>query len=199
MKIAKASWRKNTVVRIVTETQKDYRWWRYQDAEPEEGYVEDTYTYMVPAYPRPEKPKTRKEPRRSLSRTRLRERLYAAGFRGEGLKVAFAEIVGFEARNISAAIEGDVTALSVMQGERFPFGWTRKAIRERFEYRGWKAVTKGIQGIFLVLDEFWYFASPRLSDLVNQARSFSKHNAVSVSAVNDPRLLPVPVMKADAR
>lgn len=169
MKAAKASWRRHTVVRVVTETQNDYRWWRYQDTEPKEGYVVDTMTYTVPAYPLPEKPKTRNAPRTSLSRRKLRKRLYRAGFRGENLKDAFATIVGFAVDCYRLASEGDAFALAAMQGSRYPFGWSGKAIRERLGNRGWKALTKGIQPIFIALDEFGYYVTPQFQDFVQKA------------------------------
>lgn len=171
MKAAKASWRKRSVVRVVTETQNDYRWWRYQDTEPKEGYVVDTTSYSVPAYPRPERPSTRQKPRTSLSRRKLRKRLYGTGFRGAKLKEVFSEIVGFESKIHRLAGEGDTTAIAAMQGHRYPFGWTKEAMRERLGNRGRKALTKGIRPTLVVLDEFGYYASRGLAELMTKARS----------------------------
>lgn len=172
-KKSKAFARKHTVVRYVTETQNDYRWWRYQESEPECGYVVDTTTYTVPAFPRSEKPKTRKEPRMRLSRRQLRKRLYGAGYRGDKLKACFAEIVGFEARNFELASKGNEQAILATQGLRYPFGWTMPSIREKLGNRGWKVLAKGIHPIMVVLDEWAYYAAPAMADFVEKARSFA--------------------------
>ena len=171
MKTAKASWRKQAVVRVVTESQEDYRWWRYQDTEPKEGYVLDTITYSVPAYPRSMKPSARQAPRTSLSRGKLRKRLYGAGLRDTKLKEVFSEIVGFEARNVRLASEGDTSAILAMQGHRYPFGWTKEAMRERLGNRVRKTLTKGIRPTFVVLDEFGYYASQGMAGLMAKASS----------------------------
>ena len=171
MKAAKASWRKRSVVRVITETQNDHRWWRYQDTEPKEGYVVDTTSYSVSAYPRPESPSTRQKPRTSLSRRKLRKRLYGAGLRGSKLKEVFSEIVGFESKTHRSAGEGDATAIAAVQGHRYPFGWTRQAMRERLGNRVRKALTKGIRPSLVLLDEFGYYASHGFAELMAKAPS----------------------------
>lgn len=192
-KKAKLFARKHTVMRVITETQTDYRWWRYQDSEPECGYVVDTTTYSVPVYPRPEKLKTRKEPRMRISRRQLRKRLYYAGYRGSELNSVFAEITGFEAQNAALAAKGDEQALRAMQGLRYPFGWNKQSIREKLGNRGWKALTKGIQPLLVVLDEMGYYMDQGMVDLVAKAMSFGrKMGGAAPGAQQDVLLLPSP-------
>lgn len=192
-KKAKLLARKHTVMRVITETQNDYRWWRHQETEPECGYVVDTTTYTVPAYPHPEKPKTRKEPRMRISRGQLRKRLYYAGYRGNELKSVFTEITEFEAQNFALAAKGDDQALRAMQGMRYPFGWDEQSIREKLGNRGWKALTKGIKPLLVVLDEMGYYMNQGMVDFMAKAMSFGrKTNARVHDAQQGVLSLPAP-------
>ena len=165
--------RKHLVVRVITETQNDYRWWRYQASEPECGYVVDTTTYSVPAYPRPEKPKTRKEPRMRLSRRQLRKRLYGAGYRGDKFKAVFAEIVGFKAQNLELASQGNEQAILASQGLLYPFDWNMPSIREKLGNRGRKVLAKGMRPLMIVVDEWAYYATQGMADFLEKARSIA--------------------------
>lgn len=157
-KTARLFARKHSVMRLIKETQDDYRWWRYQDSEPECGYVVNTTTYSVPAYPFQEKPKTRRDIRTWLSRRQLRKRLYGAGYRNDELKTVFTEIIGLRTQNPGLASMGDNHLAS--QGLIYPFGWNMTSIRKTFGNRGRKVLTKGIRPFMVFLDEFSYYAAP---------------------------------------
>ena len=163
MKKAKEAWRKSYVVRIETETEKDYEWWRHTDKEPAEGFIENTYRYSVPAYPRPEIPGTRQPRMASMSRRKLRKRLYYAGYLGEKLKAAFAEITAFP-----------MQTEEFVGGFRYAFGWHEEAIRSRLGNRGWKVLTKGFAAMFVVLDEFGALLNDGMADFVKQSMSMNR-------------------------
>lgn len=164
MNKGKEAWRKSYVIRRVSESENDYRWWRHTDTEPAEGYVVDTWTYSTPAYPRAKVVSNRQPPKLSMSRRKLRRRLYSAGFRGKKLKAAFNEIV--------ASPQG---ADAVVSGLRYSFGWHEKAIQERLGNRGWKVLVKGYAGVFLIFDEFGYYAKPNVADLARSMQSISQN------------------------
>ena len=170
MKKAKEAWRKNYVVRIETETEKDYEWWRHTDKEPAEGFVENTYRYSVPAYPRPEIPSTRQPRMASMSRRKLRKRLYYAGYRGEKLKAAFAEIVAYH-----------LGTANFIGGVRYAFGWCEQDIRERLGNRGWKVLTKGVSSMYLIFDEMGSLFGPDFFEFASKCSTrFRKYGAPTV-------------------
>jgi hypothetical protein len=167
MKASKSRVVKSRVVRRIREVRNDYRWWRYVDEAPECGYVEDTYEYTESAYPELQnRNRSRKQRPISLSRTRLRARMYRLGYKGPAL----AEIV-------RALAERDTTSPSM--GITYA-GWTRKRAEEQFDRRVARELRRGISGFAVYLDEMGYYMSPGLGKLLEGLRGWMSSHPLQV-------------------
>lgn len=164
--------RTDQVMRPVLESHRNYRWWLFQDTEPEDGYVLDEYIRWEPAYPQPEKPSTRKPKRERLSRTAMRKRLY----RAHVPKALWAELLTKYAGRSTWRMAGE------------------PSIRERWGYAIAKAITRHVHVRILVLDEFHTYTLPGVADLFRQCRSV---NAVTITATQSLSEFPgvVPTME----
>ena len=152
---ARAFSRRHMVTRPMTETFRDYRWWRYQDVEPAEGFVLDTWTTHEPVYPKAAPVSTRVPKRMKLSRRTLRNRLYQSGVP----KALWAGLLKQYAGR----------ALFRMAGE--------PSIRKASGFAVSKAVTRHVQVTMFVLDEFGYYAqagyAPFLAKQMSLGRKFN--------------------------
>jgi hypothetical protein len=165
MKASKPRVVKSRVVRRIKEVQNDYRWWRYVDEAPECGYVEDTYEYTESAYAELKKPRRSRQTRPvSLSRTRLRARMYRVGYRGPAL----AELV----RTLA---ERDRTSASLGITHA---GWTRKRAEEQFGRRVARELRRGVDGFAVYLDEMGYYMAPGLGKLLEGMRAWMSSHPI---------------------
>lgn len=154
---ARAAARKHNVVRLVTESHKDYRWWRFQDVEPAEGYVVDTWVTRELAYPRPAAPVTRLPKHAKLSRRALRRRLHQRGVRGEVAK----------------------ELLALYSNRPLVVGAGSPNLKKSLSYPVWKAVTRHVRSLFLVLDEFAFYMPSGLHEFYRHCRAL---NIISILA-----------------
>lgn len=150
------------VVRVTVETFQDYRWWRYQDTEPECGYVEDTIRHVEPLEPSQQKP-ARKSKAKFLSKTKLRKLCASTGLRGEQLRET---VEALRTRPLSA--DAETLAASVTY-----LGWSKEALVKQFGRRLSNAIIRHIAPLFLVFDEFGYYMSASLSEMFRQARAYA--------------------------
>lgn len=162
----RAARRLGDVVRVTHHSVPDYAWWNYQDTEPAEGYVLDTWSVTELAYPRAKPPATRRTPRPSLSRTVLRRRLYQRHVP----KAQWPELLG----KFSGMARNHVLG----QPEE------RVALKREYGYAVHRAVMRHVRAPFLVvLDEFAFYAQP-MADLVNESmRLWRKVSASDATVV----------------
>jgi hypothetical protein len=147
----RAANRKDQVMRQVHETCRNYRWWLFQETEPADGYVTDNYSYWVQAYPQPAQPSTRKPKHKQLSRRALRARLY----RYNVPKAQWPELLSQYAGRGLISMPG------------------APSLKEKWGYSIAKAVGCHVGSMFLVLDEFAYYAPPGLGALARFGRKFN--------------------------
>lgn len=165
MKVSRSSKRRaaartDQVMRQVHETSKNYRWWLFQDEEPAEGYIDEHYSYWVPAYEKAEKRSTRKSPHEQLSRRALRARLY----RYNVPKALWAELLSKYAGRPQVTTVGEPT------------------LKQKWGYSIAKAVGRHVGRRFVFLDEFAYYALPGTTNIAETARSCRKVNAALLVA-----------------
>jgi hypothetical protein len=158
---ARAFSRRHLVTRPVTETSRDYRWWRYLDVEPPEGFVLDTWTTHEPVYPKAAPLSTRVPKRRTLSRRTLRNRLYQNGVP----KALWAGLLTQYAGR----------ALFRMAGE--------PSIRTTSGFAISKAVTRHVQVTMLFLDEFGYCAQAGYAPFLAKQMSLGRKLNTGVPVV----------------
>lgn len=186
MKTAKAVWRRRLVVRVRTETDRNYRWWLFQDEEPENGYIEETYTVTEPAYPKPVVESRRRRPHQNLSRGKLRRRLARAHLRGAELSQLVAEI-----KNRQPYVPGEYF------GGTMVLGWNEKKLKERLGGRLFRMATRYVARSLIILDEFHFLMSPGFADFVAKCRSMGLIYLAPPAANGpiNPRLLPMVIQQ----
>jgi len=176
MKVSRASkrrsaLRKGDVVRLVEHTSKNYRWWLFQEAEPAEGYILDTWTETQLVYPRPAPVVTRKPPRKSLSRGALRRRLYQRHVP----KARWAEILARYANRSLWRMPGEPT------------------VKEALGYAAAKAVSRHVSIGLLVQDEYHLCVAPGFAELARTwARTCRKIGVTHLATQSWPDGFPLP-------
>jgi hypothetical protein len=158
---ARAFSRRHLVTRPVTETARNYRWWLFQDVEPAEGFLLDTWTTNEPVYPRLAPAVTRLPKRTKLSRRALRKRLY------QNL-VPKAQWAGLLAEYAGRGIFR-------MAGE--------PSLRDVLGFAISNAVTRHVHVRLLILDEYYAYAAPGLAQFGGQMRSGHKDNSACVEVI----------------
>jgi hypothetical protein len=171
MKASQTRFVKARVIRRVKEIDRDYRWWRYVDAEPECGYVEDEYYRSEPAYPELQEAFSRKsltyrtrQPY-GISRKRLRARLSRLGYRG----AALAELI----LRIKRQGVPELSELCEQATGPTWLGWTRHAAEARFGRRVAREMRRGVASAFIFLDEAGYYLQPGFARMFELSRSLS--------------------------
>ena len=138
-------------MRPILESDKEYRWWLFQETEPADGYFLNQYIRWEQAYPQPAATVTRKPKRSKLSRTALRKRLY----RNHVPKPLWPELLKrYAGRSIFRSID-------------------EPTIREQWGYAIDKAVTRHVNVIIMVCDEYHTYAQPGIANIFREARRFN--------------------------
>jgi hypothetical protein len=146
--------------RTHVEIEQDYRWWRHTDVEPACGYVEETYSWKVPVHQKVELPRTRRQPPVFLSRRKMRNRLSAAGLRGEQLRQFTDDIKAGPAKNVASSVHG-----------QYVLDWPVAILKQYLGRRMYRSLTRFIAKLWVVYDEFGAYANPGLADFFHQCRS----------------------------
>lgn len=144
--------RARRVVRTIREEYKEYRWWRFQDEEPPEGYLLEVIEYQERVYP-PPAPRPRKPKLQHLSLGKLKARLFAAGVRNPRC----AELAHIIYRR-------EIPTELSREGGRYVLGWPEATLREFLGRRLFQKVTRGVARHYIVLDEFGYYAAPGFAE-----------------------------------
>lgn len=163
MKKAKLPCRKARVMRV---------WWEMDLSDAEDidlsgelptpaTHPDYFYRMSLPAYPQtlPASRVRRRLPVR-LSRTQLRKRLSHAGRRGAELRRTLSDIL------VGPRLMEHRLGTTVL-------GWSEPALRNLLGNRAYRAVTRGVARLFLVLDEFGSYAAPGFAELFKACRSMS--------------------------
>lgn len=153
--------------RIVYQPDYDHEVWLEQGAAPTPKTHPDAYYIerVYPAYPR--KSKTRKEPKRDLSRKAMRKRLYQAGLRGAELVKVLAEV-----RTGAAQLP-----IEQRYGGSQALGWPVEQLKIRFGKRIARALLRHVRQVLVFMDEFGCYAAPGFGQWLNGLfRESRKHN-----------------------
>jgi hypothetical protein len=146
----------------------DYRWWRYQDTEPEGGYVEVPEVEHSKVYPVRKKATKRKTNSGNLSRTKLRRRLSDAGYRGSDLSQLISEITKRDGAKIGDSYSGI-----------FVLGWPEPVLKQKIGRALFNRITYKVPRILMVLDEMRYYMSAQMKLFTSESMLLGRKYSVS--------------------
>jgi len=119
---------------------------------------------------KPRRARARSSKVQDLSKSQIRRRLSAAGLRGEALSRAVRDLKNRPANSFET------------EDNRYALGWPVTALINHFGKRLVRALLRNVHVMFVVLDEFGYYASPGWADIVQSYRCCRKYNVRLIEA-----------------
>lgn len=175
MKAAKHIGRKSRVMRV---------WWEMDLSDAEDIDLSGTlptpashpdlfYRMSLPAYPQMLRAGAvrRRLPHR-LTRTQLRKRLSRVGLRGAELSRTLKDIL------VGPSLSANSLGHTVL-------GWEEGALRALLGNRAYRAVTRGVARLFIVLDEYAHYVTPGLVDMMRACRSVNSKPVECTQTLSD--------------
>lgn len=149
--------------RLVHQPDYDHPAWFETSAVPTPATHPDAF-YIERVYPaKPETGSTRKQPKLSLSKTAMRKRLYRAGLRGAELARVVAELkTGPWALDANHRYSG-----------RHALGWPVEQLKAHFGKKIARALLRNVAQMFVIQDEYAYYAAPGIAELFKEARKYN--------------------------